>query len=87
MTVTTTTTEVHRILTATQAGTECVCGAPAGDPCICPETRPGIHLARIARARAQGVITFADFAEILHGAVVCTGYTVVIDPLEGTPAA
>lgn len=55
----------------------CVCGASPGQPCAC---RPdGVHMARIARARAAGLIALADFAEAVHGADRFTGYSLLLD--------
>jgi hypothetical protein len=38
----------------------------------------GIHLARFARARAQGLLTAGEFASVIADADVFTGSTVVL---------
>lgn len=55
----------------------CVCGARPGQPCACHPD--GVHMARVARARAAGLIALADFAEAVHDADRFTGYSLLLD--------
>jgi hypothetical protein len=57
---------------------QCPCGAPPGCPCVCA---PGhYHLARVAAAAHDGLITRADFAAVICDADVFTGMTTITDP-------
>ena len=70
---------IHEILTVAGEATCAICG-PA--PCVC---RPGgVHLCRVARARADGILSAEDFACVICDADVYTGTTVVIDPIAVT---
>lgn len=64
-------------------GTYCGgCGAAAGQPC----SVPGVHYARLARARRAGLIGHADFASAIHDAGVFDGMAVFPGPEAGQQA-
>ncbi len=55
----------------------CVCGAAPGQPCgIVPA---GVHMARVSRARAHGLLGHADVSWVIHQAGVHNEFTVVPD--------
>ena len=55
----------------------CVCGALPGFDGLCE--LPGVHLARCAHARSEGVMTGPDFASCICDADVYTGTTIIPD--------
>jgi hypothetical protein len=70
---------LHEIVVMTTFAS-CVCDA--GDGCLCTASPPGVHYARLARARRRGFIGREDFAQAIHDADVFTGMSVLIDPGE-----
>jgi hypothetical protein len=57
--------------------TGCSCGAGPGSRCLCEPG--GVHLSRFARARAEGLLTAAEFASVIADAEMFSGSTVVRD--------
>ncbi len=55
-----------------------ICGAGHGWACLVAGP-PGCHLARLARARASGLITAAEMTSVLQDSDVFTGATIVRD--------
>lgn len=68
---------LHQII-ETARHTSCSCGAAPDQPCACQPG--GVHLSRVARARASYLISADDFAAVIHDDDVFWGSTVVLDP-------
>ncbi|HEY7431918.1 MAG TPA: hypothetical protein VH641_14450 [Streptosporangiaceae bacterium] len=68
---------LHEI-TETARHTSCSCGATPGQPCTCEPG--GVHLSRVARARASHLLSAEDFASVIADHDVYAGSTVVLDP-------
>jgi hypothetical protein len=64
---------IHETLQAAAAAPCALCGT---GPCDCA----GVHLARVAAARARGYIGPADFAAVITDGDIYTGSTVILDP-------
>jgi len=73
---------LHEICVATRHA-DCVCGAGPEHTCTCGPG--GVHYARLARARARGYLSAADFAAGIHDADIFTGRTVLLDPQVPDP--
>ena len=68
---------LHALIEQGAVLTGCSCGAGPGAGCLCEPG--GVHLSRFARARAEGLLSAAEFASVIADADVFTGSTVVRD--------